>query len=394
MTIVKPQYVAWVALLVVFGCKSERSAETAETDIQQKPTAVERKHLSDDELDTMFSKCSKKGEACAEYAEAASFACGNNAAACGGYALLVHYIGVTGKVDVKAAQEAMIRGCDVGKHKAICTTERILFADANLQDPSIVQFQSTFEKACANGNMTACSNLSFLLYRSGTEVDLARSAELSVRGCQANNGTACAVESIHAIASKNMKRARALSERACELADGQSCFNAAIMADRGEGGPRDQARASELGAMACEHGLETACTRLDRIAPWMGAKSNASATIVEFERNNSGSEQTKVDSVGGKMISLSVKKKRKLTVIARYADKDYPLGDFPRLSSVEALVADGHLYVHIYDVRRDGKILATDGFKLRIGPDSLEPAAKARTKSGRLDYRKANYEAL
>ncbi len=245
---------------------TSRSVHTSYRSDASKPKPTELK-------DARFHRLAKQcldGNNCDRFQVAAEARCKRgNASSCSDLALLVHYLGATGKPDAAKAREMFERAC-AAKDDHACGNHRFLFGmashDAKQRVPAAVR--GILDRACKANNYVACYNLGVSLFRGiGGDVD-AKAAETTLGvGCKAGHAPSCLDQGMTVYNSDrsshaNKVRARALFERGCKLGSGQSCWNVYYAATKGTGGPVDHPRAAKALSRACTLEHNQACKRL------------------------------------------------------------------------------------------------------------------------------------
>ena len=125
-----------------------------------------------------------------------------------------------------------------------------------------------YESACARNHGAACNNLGYLLEtRSIDRPDAARIDGLYQRACTlgvaegcTNLGASISVKVRSGADPSGYTRSAALFLRACEAGDPKGCSQLARVLERGEGVPREPARALDIHLRLCDAGIAEGCS--------------------------------------------------------------------------------------------------------------------------------------
>jgi uncharacterized protein len=212
---------------------------------------------------------SGKGQACFDAAELSK---GNDVRertfyekACNaGYALGCTYLGIrVGSQDAPRQRSLYEKACDLGDQWACAEAVKMCRkgeggpADEARIQALIEKGKSERERACDHGDGEACFALAEPLKN-----DDSVKRELHERACSAGHAQGCTYLGI-SLGSEEAPRQRLLYEKACNIGDKWACGRAAEMYRKGEGGPKDGARARELatGLSEKERAAVVACGR-------------------------------------------------------------------------------------------------------------------------------------
>lgn len=327
------------------------------------------------------------GRSCDELLKVGVPACAQEARYCNNVALLIHYIGSTGTVDLEAARRGFRRACDDANLQFACNSLTTLFEDPEL-GPGAASARKVLESACAHENVLACALMVPMLRRGiAGDQDLSRARALAARGCEANHGIGCEELGLLIYEAKgDLAEARAAFKRGCELDRELSCWNLLIMVERGEGGPKEPSRA--LAEKACELGHLEACNALGVPSKWIGHRSHPKAVLFAFERTKVGSDTRRIDGDGDAFAVVTVEKKRKLTVEVSTAAGEHAVGEFGRYAAVETVIHEGYLFVLVHETTERGKITSTKGYRYGLKNGVLTPAGSFEGPE-RVDWRTA-----
>ncbi|MBX3225387.1 MAG: sel1 repeat family protein [Labilithrix sp.] len=137
-----------------------------------------------------------------------------------------------------------------------CSTKGAL---ALLSSNAKKEGRAMLEKACSLGSNTGCTNLGRALFNgAGGDTDRPRALALWQKACASGAGGACNALG-GATADDDPAAGRKAFERGCALDEKESCANLAVMAAKGEGGPRDERTAATSSAQACKKKAPLGC---------------------------------------------------------------------------------------------------------------------------------------
>jgi TPR repeat protein len=126
--------------------------------------------------------------------------------------------------------------------------------------------RASFQKACQGGHVYGCVMLGILLQSKGNEKYCrVLDVELQRKACDKGEGEACIQlgrlldHSFALDVTRDDAAARRAYEAACDDDQALGCTSAARMWSKGQGGPRDKAKARQFMKRACDLGIEYAC---------------------------------------------------------------------------------------------------------------------------------------
>lgn len=117
-----------------------------------------------------------------------------------------------------------------------------------------------YKRACDLGLAKSCTYFGVMLVN-GTGVAKSEPAGLTAfeRGCRGGDPRGCGLGGTLLLIAKRPADALPMFTRGCDGDDALSCAHLATMHGRGDGVPRDEAKARALQAKACRLGMEAAC---------------------------------------------------------------------------------------------------------------------------------------
>jgi hypothetical protein len=152
---------------------------------------------------------------------------------------------------------------------------------------------------CENGDVESCGVLAELHQAGKTRTlppdELAKTARLLDKACEDGSAAACFVRgattqfpSDGSWKSANFAEVERLYQRACDLGDLRACNNMSVMLEKGQGRPKDEARARALYSQACTAGWPLACKNLGRcLRDAVGGLADPAQSLVAYRRSAS-----------------------------------------------------------------------------------------------------------
>lgn len=201
--------------------------------------------------------------------------------------------------------EARCNGGDAGS----CVNLGGLYLSGNGVPADPARGSQLFQQACDSGDMLGCGNLGIsYLNAVGVNQDFRHAASLLTRACDVGISWSCGfLGSMHASGlgmpvdlraaasrfqqacsggdAEGCKAALGALNDLCNAGDEHGCFELGAMYGRGEGVPKDAARAGELMNIACGKGMMQACVQLGTMhLRGLGVPQDAAKAVELYSR--------------------------------------------------------------------------------------------------------------
>ena len=170
----------------------------------------------------------------------------------------------------KAAVSAWAVACGGGNLSACDFLGRAYFFGSGVQE-DMERAAPYLRMACDGGRYQACNPLGFMLLNGwGFPPDMLRARAAWKTGCDRGGLGSCAALAMHHRqkgTQEDLAQAALLFQKICDedLHHRRGCMDLGLMAENGEGVPKDRARAVRLYRLGCEAGEPYACRELRRI---------------------------------------------------------------------------------------------------------------------------------
>lgn len=159
------------------------------------------------------------------------------------------------------------RGCLLSSGASCHVLARKFMSGVNVEENKEKAI-SLYSKACELGEMSAFASLGwFTLAGAGTERNPSKAKELLDKSCEGGDAAGCKFFAVVIAqgsdgSEPDKTRAAELYEKACELGSSRGCVNFAEQLEKGEGVPIDVARAIHLYEIGCADGDQKGCSAL------------------------------------------------------------------------------------------------------------------------------------
>ena len=214
---------------------------------------------------------------------------------------LLHGISPIFEKNLMLAENAYVRGCDLGEAQSCYELGVHLSNDQNQAEREV----SLLERGCVLSSAASCHFLA-RKFMGGDGVDANKQKAISLysKACDLGEMSACASFGWFTLfgvaAEQNPSKAKELFDKSCEGGDALGCsYFAMVVAQGSDGSEPDKTRGAELYAKACELGNFRGCVNLaEQLEAGEGVSIDVARAIHLYEIGCGGGDQKGCSALG------------------------------------------------------------------------------------------------